>query len=485
MCTEEDSNNRTSTTYQHTYQPLELVCVDYLTLEQSKVGIQNILVITDHFTKFAQAIPTKNQTARTTAEALFKNFVVHYGIPSVLHSDQGTQFESNIIQELCKLLNIKKTRTTPYHPMGNGIKERFNRTLIKMLGTLENNQKADWKSHIPSLVHAYNCMPQETTGHSPYYLMFGREPKLPVDIAFGLENGKQTSKTRYIEDMKERLQKSYQLALKSAQRAKDRQKQHYDFKTRGAKIEEGDRVLVKIVAFEGKHKIADNWEEDPYIVKRIPNPDIPVYTVRKENGQGKDRTLHRNLLLPIGHLESFRPTPTPRKSQQHASSSQQDQKQRPTTRSSSNRGKVFDDIDHREDSDSDEDEAVEIVPAHNPPDTVKSDTAHAATDTEENVVVDGAGDDQLSVTTTPSSEQSEDAHTPQGDGGSDLEDDTEHSQSDIVVDHTDHTAAMEDPAGHASDGVHEDDDVDEADDDIDDDVDEQHTATRKSSRVSK
>ena len=335
----------------HTYQPLELVCVDYLTLEQSKGGIQNILVITDHFTKFAQAIPTKNQTARTTAEALFKNFVVHYGIPSVLHSDQGTQFESNIIQELCKLLNIKKTRTTPYHPMGNGITERFNRTLIKMLGTLENNQKADWKSHIPSLVHAYNCMPQETTGHSPYYLMFGREPKLPVDIAFGLESGNQTSKTRYIEDMKERLQKSYQLAMKSAQKAKERQKANYDLKTRGAKIEEGDRVLVKIVAFEGKHKIADKWEEDPYIVKRIPNPDIPVYTVRKENGQGKDRTLHRNLLLPIGHLESFRPTPTPRKSQ-HASSSQEDQKQRPTIRQSSNRGNVSDVIDHRDDSDS-------------------------------------------------------------------------------------------------------------------------------------
>ena len=461
----------------HTYQPLELVCVDYLSLEQSKGGIQNILVITDHFTKYAQAIPTKNQTARTTAEALFKNFVVHYGIPSVLHSDQGPQFESNTIQELCKLLNIKQTRTTPYHPMGNGITERFNRTLIKMLGTLENDQKSDWKSHIPSLVHAYNCMPQETTGHSPYYLMFGREPKLPVDIAFGLDSGNQPSKTRYIEQLQERLQKSYQLAMKSSQKAKERQKEHYDLKTRGAKVEEGDRVLVKIVAFDGKHKIADRWEEDPYIVQRKPNPDIPVYTVKKENGQGKERTLHRNLLLPIGHLESFKPTPTPRRTK-HQTSSKQNQKLRPTTRSSSTRDRVSDD------SDSDDDEVVEIVPARNPPDTTHSGTANV--EIKEHVVVDGPGDDQTPTATAQESEQKEDAHTPdREEGGSELDED-EQTQSDEVLDHTDQAAAVDDQADQISGVVQDDDDdVSDADGVDDDEVDQEHSATRRSTRVSK
>ena len=197
----------------HTYQPLELMCVDYLTLEPCKGGTQNILVITDHFTKYAQAIPTNNQTAKTTAEALFKNFRVHYGIPTTLHSDQSQQFESHIIQELCKLLNIKKSRTTSYHPMGNGTTERFIRTLLKMLGTLENDMKSDSKSHIPALVtlvNAYNSMPQETTGYSPYmyFLMFGREPRLPVDVAFDLDSGNLTSKARYIEEFRGRLQKS-------------------------------------------------------------------------------------------------------------------------------------------------------------------------------------------------------------------------------------------------------------------------------------
>ncbi|XP_048242476.1 uncharacterized protein K02A2.6-like [Haliotis rufescens] len=127
-----------------TTQPMELVCMDYLSLEPSSGGYENILVIKDHFTKYAVAIPTRNQTARTTAKVLFDHFIVHYGIPEKLHSDQGRNFESDIIKQLCSILGILKTWTTPYHPMGNGLCERFNRTLLGMLGTLEEQQKAKW-----------------------------------------------------------------------------------------------------------------------------------------------------------------------------------------------------------------------------------------------------------------------------------------------------------------------------------------------------
>ena len=154
-----------------TFQPMELVCMDFLKLEQSKGGIENILVMTDHFTKYAQAYPTCNQSAKTTAKMLFDNFFVHYGFPRRLHSDQGRNFESKLIAELCQMANIKKSRTTPYHPMGNGIAERFNSTLLNMLGTLDPKKKADWKSHVGCLVHAYNCTKHDTTGFSPYYLL--------------------------------------------------------------------------------------------------------------------------------------------------------------------------------------------------------------------------------------------------------------------------------------------------------------------------
>jgi hypothetical protein len=121
-----------------TTQPMELVCINYLTLESSKGGQHNFLVITYHFTRYAQAIVTKkNQTAKTTVDALFHNFIVHFGIPQKIHSDQGANFMSHLIKELCTLTGTKKSRTTPYHSMGNGVIERFNRTLLEMLGTLE------------------------------------------------------------------------------------------------------------------------------------------------------------------------------------------------------------------------------------------------------------------------------------------------------------------------------------------------------------
>jgi len=199
-----------------TSAPLELVCMDFLTLEPSRGGQQHVLVVTDHFTRYAQAYPTKNMTAKTTAEAFFNNFVVHYGLPRRIHSDQGANFTGKVMKELCQLLRIEKSRTTPYHPMGNGMCERFNRTLCNMLGTLDPDSKKNWKAYVGPLVHAYNCTRHETTAVSPFFLMFDRHPCLPVDLAFGLdiEPDKSRSTLQYTKNMKERLkQVRYQLVI--------------------------------------------------------------------------------------------------------------------------------------------------------------------------------------------------------------------------------------------------------------------------------
>lgn len=130
-------------------------------------------------------MPTPNQKAKTVALCLWENFFVHYGIPQKIHSDQGPDFKSQTIKELCALTGIQKIRTTPYHPRGNPV-ERFNRTLLDMLGTLFEHEKVHWKDFVKPMVHAYNCTKHDTTGFSPYELMFGRQPRLPVDLAFGL-----------------------------------------------------------------------------------------------------------------------------------------------------------------------------------------------------------------------------------------------------------------------------------------------------------
>ena len=123
-----------------TTQPMELVCIDFLSLEPSAGGIENLLVMTDHHTRLAYAISTRNQTAKTTAQALY-SFFLHYRFPLKLHSDNGKNFTSKTIKELCKLSGIEKTRTTVYHPMGNGMCERFHSTLLGMLGCLTAEQK--------------------------------------------------------------------------------------------------------------------------------------------------------------------------------------------------------------------------------------------------------------------------------------------------------------------------------------------------------
>lgn len=272
-----------------------------MSLEPDRSNTKEVLVITDHFTKYAVALPTPNQRARTVAKYLWDHFIVHYGFPERLLSDQGPDFESHTIRELCELAGIKKVHTTPYHPRGNPV-ERFNRTLLQMLGTLNQPDKLHWKDFVKLLVHAYNCTKNDTTGFSPYELMFGRQPRLPIDLAFGLPtNTNKLSHSQYVSDLKYRLEQSYKIANSTAQKNADRNKIRFDRRVVDSTLEVGDWILVRNVKLRGKNKLADKWEEDVYIVLKKAG-DMPVYTVKPECKSGPVRTLHRDLLLPCGFL---------------------------------------------------------------------------------------------------------------------------------------------------------------------------------------
>ena len=283
-------------------QPLELVHLDYLTLEPSKGNIENVLVITDHFTRYALAYASKTQTAQATARILWDNFICHYGFPEQFISDQGRNFESDLIQELCKIAGVKKLHTTPYHPQSNGQCERFNSTLCNMLGTLSDEEKSDWKSHLGCMTHAYNCTKHVSTNYSPYYLMFGRHPRLPIDVEFGLHKpncSDNCSKSRYIQKLRRRLNYAHKRASKYSSEQAQKYKTSYEKSVKGPQLQVNDLVLVKIVAHKARHKIQDKWESEEYIVLEQPIPGTPIYRVRPVTGT-KVRTLHRNLLLPLG-----------------------------------------------------------------------------------------------------------------------------------------------------------------------------------------
>ena len=119
-----------------TSQPLELIHLDYHNIEPSKGNIENGLVITEHFTSYAQAFPSKTQTALATAKLLWNNFTLHYGFPEKIITDQGRNFESELIEHQCQLAGVQKLRTSPYHPQTNGQCERFNGTLLNTAGNI-------------------------------------------------------------------------------------------------------------------------------------------------------------------------------------------------------------------------------------------------------------------------------------------------------------------------------------------------------------
>ena len=132
-------------------QPLEVLSIDFTVLERS-CGIENVLVLTDVFTVFTQAIPTRYQKATTVARMLVKEWIMRFEVPKRIRSDQGRNFEGKVIQELCKIYDITKSRIAPYHPEGNGQCERFNKIMHDRLRTLSPERKWKWPEFLPELV---------------------------------------------------------------------------------------------------------------------------------------------------------------------------------------------------------------------------------------------------------------------------------------------------------------------------------------------
>jgi hypothetical protein len=298
--------------------PFERVSIDFLHLEKSKGGYEYILLIVDNFTRFSQAYATKNKSATTAAKHLFQDFILRFGAPARIHHDQGREFENNLFHTLERIYGISRSRTTSYHPEGNGQVERLNRTLLQMLRTLPESNKPNWKNNLNHLVHAYNCTKHDATGFSPYFLLFGRKPRLPIDFLLNEELTEEQHKSyeQQITDFKASMREAHRIAAQNSQRSKDDGKKRRNL-TKYVALEVGDRVLVKNVREKGgPGKIRAYWETDIYKIIGIKDEVGVVYEVVPErNPKAKPRVLHRNMLLPCDHLPLETPTPrtpTPR-----------------------------------------------------------------------------------------------------------------------------------------------------------------------------
>uniref|UniRef100_A0A3B3HTT0 Gypsy retrotransposon integrase-like protein 1 n=1 Tax=Oryzias latipes TaxID=8090 RepID=A0A3B3HTT0_ORYLA len=285
-----------------TTSPLELVCLDFWSAEDPKGRCVDILVVTDHFTKMAHAFQCSNQSAKQVARQLWDRYFCVYGFPQRIHSDQGANFESELIQELLQVAGVKKSRTTPYHPMGNGQTERFNRTLGSMIRALPPRDKSKWPQMLQTLTFAYNCTVHESTGYAPFYLMFGRIPRLPVDVMFHHveRNDEITDYNNYVERIRENLREALAVAQANTDTSQQRQARLYNMRTKGTDIDEGDHVLLANKCVRGKRKLADKWCSTIYtVVSR--DSKCHIYRIRN-TATGQEKVVHRNLLLLVNFL---------------------------------------------------------------------------------------------------------------------------------------------------------------------------------------
>ena len=276
-------------------QPNEVVAIDFSVLEKASNGMENVLVITDHFSKFSIAVATKDQTAATVAKVLVQKWFFVFSIPHRLHSDRGRSFNNKIIAELCKLFGLAQSFTSPYHPSGNGVCERFNRTLHTLLRTLPNDLKRKWPELLPELCYFYNSTPHSVNNLSPHFLMFGRQPVLPIQILLPSSPSSSTPPSDWVDLQRRRLEAAWSHSKRIQQ---SRSKANRDRKiNKGAKpahVLQGTRVFLKNRVL-GRNKIQDMWDSTPYIVRAVVGDN--TYRVIRADESGPLRTVRREDLL--------------------------------------------------------------------------------------------------------------------------------------------------------------------------------------------
>ncbi len=273
--------------------PMERVCVDIVgPFPESDNGNKYGLVVTDCFTKFVEIYAMPNQEAATVAQLLVREFFSRYGVCRYLHSDQGTQFESKLFSEMCHLLGIKKTRTTPFRPQSDGQSERNIKTLTKMVAMVTDEQ-TNWDEHLPFVSMAYRATPHEGLGVTPNFMMFGREAAMPVDVMLPPTADEQHSPIEYVQRLKKKLIYTYQLARSKLKSGTERQQTLYNRKQTSDSYKAGDVVWYanKLRKKGVSPKFQAKWR-GPCLVLRVHNEVIAEIQLSSR----KHMTVHIDLL---------------------------------------------------------------------------------------------------------------------------------------------------------------------------------------------
>ena len=283
--------------------------MDILTgLPKSKEGYQHILLIVDSFSRWSEALPLKTQEAREVAECLYNDIFTRFGAPKTLVSDRGQNFLSKLIQAVCELFNVTRHHTSSYHPQSNSTCERMNSTIAQTLRTYCGNE--NWPKLLPSVMMAMRMTPNtESTGFSPFKMIFGKEMNIPFDVAMQPKDNIGKSAQEHVNELIDQLKMVQKIAKCNVDKAQEKGKTYYDKKARKPQFKVGDRVLLQCMKVPKgtSPKLQMKWEGPFY----IHHANDTTYKLRRLNDHKilKSR-IHANRLKLYNDPRDHRVPPT-------------------------------------------------------------------------------------------------------------------------------------------------------------------------------
>ena len=300
------------------WAPFQRLSCDYVSVCNSERGFDSMLVFTDSLTHWVEAFPTQGTTAKNAATLLYDKIICRYGCPKELLSDNGRHFANAVIEELTRVMGVRKSYTVPYRPQANGQVERANQTFLNMLAMFADERGSDWDLYVPSLLFAYNTSFHTAIGESPYYLMYGRSPRLPTDVIFDTPQLIYENLSDYSKQLAHRLRLAHAAAAKLNEDRRDEAFIRFAAK-RGKRMafEEGDKVWLYCPHKKKgtNYKLVRPWTGPYRVVAKLGDY---VYRVEWMDGSyRKPELVHATRLKPYTARELVTPElPAPEDFQQ-------------------------------------------------------------------------------------------------------------------------------------------------------------------------
>ena len=271
--------------------PFHHIGLNFLGPLPTSNGCLYILLTGDHFNKWYEAIPLPDQTAATTSDALLKRWICRFGCPYSIHTDRGTNFESQLFANLLKKLEIDKTRTNAFHPQSNSVIERMNRSLLNMLAKCIDEDQTNWSVKLPYVLMAYRSSVHESTGFTPHYLVFGHEISLPLHLMYRLPPGTTPVDVNdWVLQKEEAFRQAYELVRRNATTQQHRRSNLYNKRVHGRTYKESEYVLLlyPVVPVGKSPKLSSPWRGPYEILKFLNDVNYKI----KEMTTGKVQFVH-------------------------------------------------------------------------------------------------------------------------------------------------------------------------------------------------